>query len=139
MQGWKWIHTPGHTEGHVSLWRESDRTIIAGDAFITTKQESAYAVATQRPELHGPPMYFTPDWESAATSVRKLAALQPELVVTGHGRALHGPQMRQALDTLARDFEKVAIPARGVYVDAPVRDSSPANARPHPAPDAEAR
>ena len=139
MPGWKWIHTPGHTEGHVSFWRESDRTIIAGDAFITTKQESAYAVATQRPELHGPPMYFTPDWESAATSVRKLAALQPELVITGHGRALRGPQMREALDTLARDFEKVAVPAQGVYVDAPVRDSSPLNATPSPGPDAEAR
>lgn len=139
MPGWKWIHTPGHTEGHVSFWRESDRTIIAGDAFITTKQESAYAVATQRPELHGPPMYFTPDWESAATSVRKLAALQPELVITGHGRALRGPQMREALDTLARDFEKVAVPAQGAYVDAPVRDSSPLNATPNPGPDAEAR
>ena len=128
MPGWKWIHTPGHTEGHVSFWRESDRTIIAGDAFITTKQESAYAVATQRPELHGPPMYFTPDWISAAASVRKLAALQPELAITGHGRALHGPKMREALDTLARDFEKVAVPAHGKYVDAPVADSSPANA-----------
>lgn len=129
MPGWKWIHTPGHTEGHVSLWRESDRTIIAGDAFITTKQESAYAVATQRPELHGPPMYFTPDWESAASSVRKLAALQPELVITGHGRALQGPAMRHALDTLARDFEKVAVPEHGKYVDLPVTDSSPVNAR----------
>jgi glyoxylase-like metal-dependent hydrolase (beta-lactamase superfamily II) len=129
MTGWKWIHTPGHTEGHVSLWRESDRTLIVGDAFITTKQESAYAVATQRPELHGPPMYFTPDWESAASSVRKLAAHQPELVVTGHGRALHGETMRTALDTLARDFEKVAVPTHGKYVDAPVADSSPANAR----------
>jgi glyoxylase-like metal-dependent hydrolase (beta-lactamase superfamily II) len=137
MPGWKWLHTPGHTEGHVSLWRESDRTIIAGDAFITTKQESAYAVATQRPELHGPPMYFTPDWESAASSVRRLAALQPELVITGHGRALRGPRMREALDTLARDFEKVAIPEHGIYVDAPVRDSSPVNARTN-APDAEA-
>ena len=132
MAGWKWLHTPGHTEGHVSLWRESDRTIIAGDAFITTKQESAYAVATQRPELHGPPMYFTPDWESAATSVRKLAALQPELAITGHGRALHGPAMRDALDTLARDFERVAVPSHGIYVDAPVRDSSPANAHTPP-------
>lgn len=130
MPGWKWIHTPGHTEGHVSLWRESDRTIIAGDAFITTKQESAYAVATQRPELHGPPMYFTPDWVSAAASVRKLAALRPELVVTGHGRALQGPGMLAALDTLARDFETVAVPAHGRYVDAPVNNSSPENARP---------
>lgn len=138
MAGWKWIHTPGHTEGHVSLWRESDRTLIVGDAFITTKQESAYAVAIQRPELHGPPMYFTPDWVSAAASVRKLAALQPELVLTGHGRALHGPAMREALDTLARDFEKVAVPAHGIYVDAPVSDSSPANAR-HPSSEAESR
>jgi glyoxylase-like metal-dependent hydrolase (beta-lactamase superfamily II) len=127
MPGWRWIHTPGHTEGHVSLWRESDRTLIAGDAFITTKQESAYAVATQRPELHGPPMYFTPDWVSAASSVRKLAALQPELVITGHGRALQGPEMRQSLDTLARDFEKVAVPEHGRYVGAPVNNTSPTN------------
>ena len=24
MPGWRWLHTPGHTPGHVSLWRESD-------------------------------------------------------------------------------------------------------------------
>jgi len=40
--------------------------------------------------------------------------------------------MRRALDTLARDFEKVAVPSHGVYVDAPVKDSSPANARANP-------
>ena len=45
MPGWRWIHTPGHTPGHISFRRERDRTIIAGDAFITTNQESAYAVA----------------------------------------------------------------------------------------------
>jgi glyoxylase-like metal-dependent hydrolase (beta-lactamase superfamily II) len=45
MPGWCWIHTPGHTPGNISFWRERDRTIIAGDAFITTNQESAYAVA----------------------------------------------------------------------------------------------
>ena len=116
MPGWRWIHTPGHTEGHISLWRESDRAIIAGDAFITTNQESAYAVALQRPEVHGPPMYFTPDWTSARESVRRLAALEPELAVTGHGRALAGAGMRQALNTLARDFDRVAVPEQGRYV-----------------------
>jgi glyoxylase-like metal-dependent hydrolase (beta-lactamase superfamily II) len=55
IPGWRWIHTPGHAPGHISLWRESDRTIIAGDAFITTRQESAYAVAREKPEVHGPP------------------------------------------------------------------------------------
>lgn len=27
------IHTPGHALGHISLFRENDRTLIAGDAF----------------------------------------------------------------------------------------------------------
>lgn len=107
---WRWIHTPGHTRGHVSLWREADRSLLAGDAFVTTKQESAYAVAVQRPELHGPPMYFTEDWAAAGESVRVLAELEPAIVVTGHGRALEGAEMRSALHTLAREFDRVAVP-----------------------------
>ena len=117
MPGWRWLHTPGHTPGHVSLWREADRTLVVGDAFITTKQESAYAVATQRPELHGPPMYYTPDWDGARASVRRLAALRPDLVITGHGRALGGPEMRAALDALATNFDEVAVPTHGRYVE----------------------
>jgi glyoxylase-like metal-dependent hydrolase (beta-lactamase superfamily II) len=37
MPGWHWLHTPGHSPGHVSLWRNADRLLIAGDAFVTTK------------------------------------------------------------------------------------------------------
>lgn len=121
MPGWHWLHTPGHTPGHISLWRPSDRLMVAGDAFITTRQESAYAVAVQTPELHGPPMYFTPDWESARVSVIKLAQLDPEIVVTGHGHAMRGPQMRDALHVLARDFDRVALPEQGKYLDEPAR------------------
>jgi glyoxylase-like metal-dependent hydrolase (beta-lactamase superfamily II) len=116
MPGWKWLETPGHAPGHVSFWRESDRAMIVGDAFITTKQESAYSVAMQRPELHGPPQYFTPDWINAGESLRRLAALQPELVITGHGPPMQGPKMRAALDLLARDFERIAVPEHGRYV-----------------------
>lgn len=116
MPGWKWLHTPGHTPGHVSLWREQDRTLIAGDAFITTNQESAYAVATQHPALHGPPMYFTPDWVGARSSVAKLAALEPEIALTGHGRAMRGAEMRAALHTLSQNFDQIAVPEHGRYV-----------------------
>jgi glyoxylase-like metal-dependent hydrolase (beta-lactamase superfamily II) len=108
---WRWIHTPGHTPGHVSLWRQRDAVLIAGDAFVTTKQESVYAAVTQAPELHGPPAYFTPDWESAKKSVVSLALLAPELVVTGHGAAMEGPVMRAALNDLAEHFDTLAIPA----------------------------
>ena len=121
MPGWRWLHTPGHAPGHVSLWRESDRTLIAGDAFVTTAQESVYAAATQAPELHGPPMYFTPDWQSAKASVESLAALEPEIAVTGHGRAMRGAAMRAALHALAQNFDRVAVPDHGKYVLHPAR------------------
>ena len=121
MPGWRWLHTPGHCPGHVSLWREADRTIVAGDAFITTDQESAYAVAVQKPEMHGPPQYFTSDWQAAAASAQTLAKLEPELAVTGHGPAMRGAEMRDALHTLARHFDRVAVPADGSYVDDPAR------------------
>src|SRR5207244_5588565 len=56
LRGWRWIHTPGHSPGHVSFFRESDRCLIAGDAFVTTKQESLTSALTQKPhEVHGPP------------------------------------------------------------------------------------
>ena len=61
LEGWKWIETPGHTPGHVSLFRQSDRTLIAGDAVTTVEQESLFEVAIQKQELNGPPAYFTMD------------------------------------------------------------------------------
>jgi glyoxylase-like metal-dependent hydrolase (beta-lactamase superfamily II) len=116
LLGWRWLHTPGHSPGHVSFWSDERRTLIAGDAFITTAQESVYSVMTQAPELHGPPMYYTPDWVSARKSVELLAALEPELVVTGHGQAMIGPAMREALHKLADTFDSVAVPDHGRYV-----------------------
>jgi glyoxylase-like metal-dependent hydrolase (beta-lactamase superfamily II) len=119
MAGWRWVHTPGHTPGHVSLYHAADGTLIAGDAFVTTKQESMLAALTQRPELHGPPAYYTTDWESAKESVRRLSALEPEVVATGHGRPLRGALMREGLHALARDFDTLAVPRHGRYVNAP--------------------
>jgi glyoxylase-like metal-dependent hydrolase (beta-lactamase superfamily II) len=107
---WRWIHTPGHTDGHISLFRDADRVLIAGDAFVTTKQESFLAVAMQTPELHGPPAYFTTDWDAARDSVRRLAELRPARVGTGHGKPLAGPHVGDALDRLAGDFDRVARP-----------------------------
>jgi Zn-dependent hydrolases, including glyoxylases len=112
MPGWRCIPTPGHSPGHVSLWREADRTLIAGDALITTPHRSAYASHRQSPDLNGPPQYYTADWDSARESVRRLAALEPELIVAGHGPALRGAEMREELKLLARDFDKLARPPR---------------------------
>ncbi|HEX2203451.1 MAG TPA: MBL fold metallo-hydrolase [Longimicrobium sp.] len=119
MPGWRWIHTPGHTPGHVALFREADRLLIAGDAFVTTKQESLWAVLEQRPEIHGPPAYYTIDWDAARRSVELLALLEPAIAATGHGPPLRGEAMTAGLRLLARDFEMLAVPDDGRYVRAP--------------------
>jgi hypothetical protein len=91
--------------------------MIAGDAFVTTMQESLLAVATQKKFVCGPPKYFTPDWSAAARSVKKLAALEPNVIATGHGRAMYGDEARKELHKLVKKFWKVGIPAMGRYVE----------------------
>jgi glyoxylase-like metal-dependent hydrolase (beta-lactamase superfamily II) len=117
MGGWEWIHTPGHTPGHVSFFRKKDRLMIAGDAFVTVRADSFYRVLMQKPEINGPPSYLTTDWPAAKASVRKLAALDPETVITGHGPAMSGEELKKGLRELAEDFEEMAIPAHGRYVE----------------------
>lgn len=119
LSGWQWIHTPGHTPGHISLYRERDGVLIVGDAFVTTRQESAIAAFMQPVEINGPPAYFTPDWDAAKRSVWRLAELEPVIVATGHGRPLRGEPVRAALRELALGFDEIARPAHGRYVDQP--------------------
>lgn len=119
LRGWRWIPTPGHSPGHVSFVRDTDRTLIAGDAFVTTKQESLVAVMTQRPEVHGPPMYFTPDWDAARRSVRHLADYAPTSAITGHGPPMRGERLQSELRQLASQFDERARPAHGRYRDRP--------------------
>ena len=91
---------------------------------------------TQRPELHGPPAYFTPDWESAGRSVRELAALRPNVAATGHGKPMSGEALRRELDRLAADFEHLAVPPKGRYVGRPaVADENGVVSVPPPAKD----
>lgn len=116
MPGWRWIHTPGHTPGHVSFFRDHDRALIAGDAFITVKQDSLYKVLTQEREINGPPRYFTTDWEASRESVMKLEALKPEHAITGHGPSISGEELRNGLRKLVDHFDEIAIPDYGKYV-----------------------
>lgn len=116
MEGWRWIHTPGHSPGHISLFRESDRTLIAGDAFITVRQDSLYKVLVQEEEVKGPPRYLTTDWQAAKHSVDKLLQLEPETAITGHGAPLTGKSLKKGLEDLAQRFDETAVPDYGRYV-----------------------
>jgi len=117
MDGFRWIHTPGHSPGHVSLFRDEDRALIAGDAVITVKQDSLYKVFTQETEVNGPPRYLTTDWLAAWDSVKKLSSLTPSVMITGHGTPISGEMLTTGLDTLVNEFERIAIPDYGKYVN----------------------
>ena len=119
LSGWRFLHTPGHAPGHISLYREEDRLLIAGDAFITTNQQSAISIMFQIKKLYGPPKYFTYDWELAKQSVENLMNLEPEIVATGHGKPMQGPAMRTALHDLYNNFYEKAVPANGRYANDP--------------------
>ena len=113
----KWIHTPGHTPGQVALFREKDRALIAADTFVTVKQEYLYRVMTQEQEISGPPRYLTTDWKAAKESVEKLANLNPSVAVTGHGLPMAGEELTENLEKLVRDFDTIAKPDYGKYIN----------------------
>lgn len=114
---WRWLHTPGHSPGHISLFREKDSLLLSADAFITVKQDSFYNVLLQVPEVNGPPRYLTTNWEDAKRSVEKLHQLQPKTVIPGHGVMLTGDKLKTGLDHLVINFDALAIPDYGRYVD----------------------
>jgi glyoxylase-like metal-dependent hydrolase (beta-lactamase superfamily II) len=91
VAGFRVIHAPGHTPGHVIYFRESDRLAIAGDVLANIH------FLTGRPGLREPPHFFSVDPEQNRRSIRLLAGLRPTLVCFGHGRPLR--DMRQ-LDQL---------------------------------------
>jgi hypothetical protein len=86
---------------------------------VTTKQEAALGAFFERPTyVWRPPAYFTPDWQSARRSVETLAALDPDTLVTGHGRPMRGAMMRRQLRDLADRFEEY-MPSSGRYIPYP--------------------
>lgn len=117
MPDWKWIHTPGHTEGHVSFFREKDKVLIVGDAFTTTKQESFASVLTQHEQIKGPPAYLTTDWQAAQKSVERIKELKPEWAVPSHGLPMKGEELAKHLEFLTQHFKEVAVPNQGHFVE----------------------
>jgi glyoxylase-like metal-dependent hydrolase (beta-lactamase superfamily II) len=116
LPGWRWMHVPGHTPGQVAFFRERDRLLISADAFVTVRQDSMYRVLMQKKEVCGPPVYLTTDWNAAYESVKRLAALNPETVIAGHGTAMHGTELKEGLENLLRNWQEEAVPDHGKWV-----------------------
>jgi glyoxylase-like metal-dependent hydrolase (beta-lactamase superfamily II) len=114
--GWRWLHTPGHTPGHVSLYREADGVLLAADAFATMNLDSWSAYLTREREFSRPSPPFTFDWRTAQESIEKLADLEPRVVAAGHGLAMTGENVAYRLCEFTAGFTP---PRRGRYVASP--------------------
>jgi hydroxyacylglutathione hydrolase len=82
IAGFRVIHTPGHTPGHVIYFRESDRVAIVGDVLRSMN------LFTGKAGLGEMPAVLTVDREESRRSIRKLAQLRPAIVCFGHGPVL---------------------------------------------------
>jgi hydroxyacylglutathione hydrolase len=74
VEGFVVLQVPGHTPGHIALWRESDGVLLCGDVFVNQRR------------IGPPPAFLTWDPSLNRAAMRKLAALNPRLVLFGHGR-----------------------------------------------------
>ncbi len=85
VAGFTVLDTPGHSPGHVSYWRESDRVLLCGDVMW------GYNPFRLGGPMREPFTSFSPDPKLNRASARRLAELEPALVCFGHGKALRDP------------------------------------------------
>lgn len=74
VPGWEWIWTPGHTAGHVSLFRAADGVLLAGDA-VLPRITPTLGVNRQRAN----PV------DDYVAAMDRLEARAPVRVLPGHG------------------------------------------------------
>jgi glyoxylase-like metal-dependent hydrolase (beta-lactamase superfamily II) len=79
VAGFRVMHAPGHTPGHVILFREADRVALVGDVL----QNVGYLRGPGR--LREPLSMFTADPGQNRRSIRLLLELRPTLLCFGHG------------------------------------------------------
>jgi glyoxylase-like metal-dependent hydrolase (beta-lactamase superfamily II) len=109
LPDWECIHTPGHTPGHVVLFRTADRVLITGDAVVTADLNSLpgavlWGLRVNKQKVCGPPWYSTWNREAAKESVGVLAGLEPRILASGHGIPMTDEETARELRALADSF-----------------------------------
>jgi glyoxylase-like metal-dependent hydrolase (beta-lactamase superfamily II) len=92
------IFTPGHTPGHISLYLERSRALIAGDA-----------LTAEGGHLNGPYPLATPDMHTAIESIRTLADLDVDTIICYHGGVVSedaNGQLRRVIQEASRNHDE---------------------------------
>jgi hydroxyacylglutathione hydrolase len=102
VAGFRVLHFPGHAPGLIGLWRESDRVAVVSDTIYLV--DSARLKPLPEGEASVPHPAWAWDHAKAKESVRRLAALEPAVVVAGHAEPLRGENLRPVLERAAEKF-----------------------------------
>jgi glyoxylase-like metal-dependent hydrolase (beta-lactamase superfamily II) len=85
--------TPGHTATNLSVWIPEDRVLFTGDCLI-------------REYLPNLDAGTLADWRIWLESLKRIEALRPAVVVTGHGPVARGHEVQTTIDTVRRVLEE---------------------------------
>ncbi|HWH18906.1 MAG TPA: MBL fold metallo-hydrolase [Solirubrobacterales bacterium] len=91
------VASPGHTPGHVSFLDVRDRTLYAGDAWVTLGGVSTPAKANPIFPLVAIATWHKP---TALASAKALRDLKPARLAVGHGKVVEAPG--EAMDAAIR-------------------------------------
>ena len=90
VKGYVVVHTPGHTEGSISLYGPANKVIFVGDAIRNDKGILGESSA-----------YSNQDSKAARRSIEKISKLDFEIMLSGHGEPL-----KSAAAEKVREFYK---------------------------------
>jgi glyoxylase-like metal-dependent hydrolase (beta-lactamase superfamily II) len=91
--GYSVIHTPGHTPGSIALYNPQAKVLFVGDTARCIKGK-----------LVGPPPSFTADMSGAKASLARLAGLDFDVLLSGHGDPLRSKDAPQMLKDLSESL-----------------------------------
>jgi glyoxylase-like metal-dependent hydrolase (beta-lactamase superfamily II) len=101
--GFRVIETPGHSPGHISFFRDSDRVLIAGDVLANVH------FFTGKHGLRLPPSRFCTAPADNREAVLRLADLDPAIVCFGHGPPLRDGAELQSFSSRFRSLPRANI------------------------------
>jgi glyoxylase-like metal-dependent hydrolase (beta-lactamase superfamily II) len=96
--GTRVIFTPGHTPGHLCLYLERSKVLVAGDA-----------LTAEGGHLNGPNPSMTLEMRPAMQSIRRLAELEIDTIVCYHGGVVGedaNGQLRRVIQEPSREGEE---------------------------------
>ncbi|GAL86713.1 beta-lactamase [Sporocytophaga myxococcoides] len=129
LEGWRYIHTPGISPGHVSFFRPKDKVLIAGDLISSrTKSSSISSIfVSEDQEIQGPPVHYNINHSIVCSSLKKIRSLNPKIAGVGQGRPISEEQLVSGLDILINVFEKEKLKEEELLTTNGVPDTATKN------------